>query len=728
MRPVLLGLLARIGVLLGRRSPWGGLRAFVLALGACGLVMGSVAFVLEDSYVQQRDARAQAIKARPAATTKDAEFLIDESYPLVGGRQIIVVSIWPLKADAPLPPGTERWPEPGQAVLSPALADTLGADRDMFGEVVGTIFTEGLVVPRERRVYMRPSHVAFDPGVMEKSSGFGGEGAILGVDAGFWDAADVDQVRYLLVGGLVVPALVVLGIGVGLDGEARSRRRRRLVALGAGRRHRVVVDVAEAWLPVAVGTVAGAGVTGALCAVDVHLPFVDAVLLAGDARAAWPSLVVAVLAGHVGALLMSVLARQRGGRRRGTGVFSVLQSRPMERATLCVFAAIGTIWGPGLCSSPPVRVLIYFAGVLAVAITLPAAISLLIMAAGEFLARTGARIGAVGTLLGGRRLAGFPRRTTRLAFTVCFAVLGIGQIQLWGGGIFASQHRDAMKARSAVGDSVMISNTEVHHDAKRQSFLRGLPKGTETFSHYFLPEDGSVVLSGTCEALSSLSLPCPRTPEKARIPQPAPTPALNYLSRMFRSSDLRVVDEKYLKKTRLAGEKSQILLFSPEGKDLPVNALQRSGCEFYVGCLNLRPLGEGYLVAGAPKKNQGDWIVFLGLVGVLQVLLAAGCAMAGDVIATARETVSLAVVTGRRRWLWANALCRTALPLSLAGVLGSASYLILPSGMLHGERSVSPSLSLAVIAALCSVLAGLLVAAWGALATARATRTWRPGT
>jgi hypothetical protein len=187
------------------------------------------------------------------------------------------------------------------------------------------------------------------------------------------------------------------------------------------------------------------------------------------------------------------------------------------------------------------------------------------------------------------------------------------------------------------------------------------------------------------------------------------------------------VDERYLKETRLAGEESQILLFSPEGKDLPVNALQRSGCGFYLGCLNLCPLGEGYLAAGAPKRNQGDRIVFPGLVGVLQVLLAAGRAMGGDVIATARETASSAVVTGRRRWSWAKARCRTALPLAPAGVLGPASYLVLPSGTARGAqreplhdpgRDRSP-----VFGPGRSAHRGL-----GAPATARATRTWRPGT
>jgi hypothetical protein len=727
VRPALVGLLARIGVLLGRCSPWGGLRAFVLALGACGLVMGSAAFVLEDSYVHQRDVRAQAIKARPAKTVKEAEFLIDSAGHNANGMDFALITVWPLKSDAPLPPGVDRWPAPGQAVLSPAAADALGEDRDLFGEVVGSISAEGLVIPRERRVYMRPVREAFDPQKMEKASGFGGPDASIGMGPGSWSVAGVGEARALIVGGLVVPALAVVGIGVGLDGEARARRRRRLVALGAGRRHRLVVDAGEAWLPVAAGTVVGAGLVGVLCVVDIPLPFLDAVLLASDARAAGPSLIVAVLVGHVGALLTSLATRQREGRRRGAGVFSALQSRPARRATICVYAAVATILGASTCPVPPLRSAVYFGGVLTVAITLPAVVALLIVSAGEYLAGLGARTGAVGFLIGGRRLAGFPRRTTRLAFLACFAILSTGQIQIWGDGVFGAQYREAKQAQELLGDSILMSESEMPHDARRDYFLKGLPRGTKVLSYYFDAEDGSVVLSGSCDALRGLSLPCPRKLTEARMPLPASTPALTYFSQVLRNDSLRVVDEKYVKNTSLAGRDSQIVLYSPHGNPLPINGLDKIGCKLYPGCLPLTTPDETWLIGGIPTKSRGEWIVFLGALGVLQVLLAAAVAMGGDVIATVRETASLAVVTGRRRWLIANSLCRTALPLTLAGLLGTAFYMLLPAGMLHRDGRTSTSLPLAMATVLCSILAGLFVAAWGALRTDRAARTWRPG-
>ena len=119
----------------------------------------------------------------------------------------------------PLPPGVARWPAPGEAVVSPAVAADLGADqRYMFGRIAGIIAPQGLEVPRERRVYLRPAQAAFDPREMRPAAGFGSPNDGSFVGEGSLYAAPLLQVQLLVLSALVAPALVALGLAAGVDG------------------------------------------------------------------------------------------------------------------------------------------------------------------------------------------------------------------------------------------------------------------------------------------------------------------------------------------------------------------------------------------------------------------------------------------------------------------------------------------------------------------------------
>ena len=161
--------LQRLGHVLAFRGPWARLRGVAIAAGTGLLVFSAFAVVLAGSYEGLRQQRADAIRPDLVASeTAPADLLYSfDGFTQVGDRQVTVVSLWPLTASAPLPPGVAAWPRPGEAVLSPQLLADLGpGGRDLFGPVAGLIGPEGVEVPTERRVYLRPSTATFDAGTM----------------------------------------------------------------------------------------------------------------------------------------------------------------------------------------------------------------------------------------------------------------------------------------------------------------------------------------------------------------------------------------------------------------------------------------------------------------------------------------------------------------------------------------------------------------------------------
>ncbi len=80
--------------------------------------------------------------------------LIDSTDDRFRGQEVVAVEVAALSADAPVPPGIQAVPAPGEAYLSPALASLVArtpADElgNRFGRVVGTIGDSGLKAPDE---------------------------------------------------------------------------------------------------------------------------------------------------------------------------------------------------------------------------------------------------------------------------------------------------------------------------------------------------------------------------------------------------------------------------------------------------------------------------------------------------------------------------------------------------------------------------------------------------
>lgn len=144
--------LLRIGRDAGRRSEAAGTRAAALALSAfaVALCLGLMAMV-HASYAGKelrRDARTPVGLTEQSPASRATLWLVG-SDALKGKRLFSVVFIAPRTSNAPLPPGVDRWPGPGEAVLSPGLLKAGAAEgiAGRYGKLSGTIGQEGLDDP-----------------------------------------------------------------------------------------------------------------------------------------------------------------------------------------------------------------------------------------------------------------------------------------------------------------------------------------------------------------------------------------------------------------------------------------------------------------------------------------------------------------------------------------------------------------------------------------------------
>ncbi|WP_327136046.1 hypothetical protein OG311_38955 (plasmid) [Streptomyces sp. NBC_01343] len=378
-----------------------------------------------------RDAARSPLSASSEADKSNAPLLYRPTFDVVDNLQFQVVCLLPLRDDAPLPPGVSAWPQPGQAVLSPAL---LAAGRDegiatRYGAAAGTIGEQGLASPGERFAYVRPPAALDDTARMWPVTGFGAPSPS-GIGEGLFV-----KPRYLLIGMAVfmgaIPAAALSVSAARAGSDARDQRTALLGALGGGRRARALINAGEAALPVAVGTASGVAASLWILSGDTRLPWVGHTLAAADARRwAWAMTAAPLLAAAL-VLLGVVLTHPPQDRREGVRPRLVRSCLPRWWPYLCPFMVLIALQGPGLAPNPPTRLLIYVIGVSGTILTLPSLIGLAAVAAGQGLAAWGRRTGRSGALVSGRWAAAWPGATVRLTVGVVIAFDLVGQTQLW---------------------------------------------------------------------------------------------------------------------------------------------------------------------------------------------------------------------------------------------------------------------------------------------------------
>ncbi|MFI9744463.1 ABC transporter permease [Streptomyces sp. NPDC052494] len=659
--------------------------------------------------------------------------------------------------DAPLPPGLDRWPEPGEAVLSPELRRA-GAGEDIdhrYGRLAGTIGAEGLDEPSEWLAYVRPRDglspdraAGNTSAVAEVVTGFGPSAAgrmVSGWGPGWGGRNDKSAWMFqsVVLGLLVLPAVVLLVVAARTGAHTRDRRTALVAALGGRRLDRALIAVGEAWPAAALGAVISAAAVGATLLHDVRIPHTDYLLSASHLRAyGWTAAVLAPLAAFLivlGTVVLADLAPRRGAsgtRPRGTS-----RSPWLPRlAVLCPLSILLAVYGPGLVPPPVLPTLTSWAGTAGTVLTLPAALATVTALAGNLLTRRARTRGLPGTLIAGRRSSTHPGATARLVAGVSVALIVLMQAVAWQG-IFGSQATEARQLSVRMDRGV--ASVGVLGAVPASAVAGFLARVPEAEAVLLTTRDGGgpagrsvTTLYGDCAALAALRLPCPA--RESRETRVAGFPEESSLADLFRWTSyengtllIRRADTAALTERAASAsadrdrETSTLALVRPDGRPLSVPALKRLGHEvFPLGAVVGAP-GEGDVTVGAVNRDQGRWSALFGTVGIAVLALTAGLSAMAEFLRQGRALAPLSVLTGGLRVFRTSAAWAVLAPLALAGTAGTAVAAAIAAPITSGDEShITGGLILTAAGVVLAV--GVLLWAWASRVAVRQARAWRP--
>jgi hypothetical protein len=273
------------------------LTAAGLALAVALLLVAAVAFpALEAHDVRgawRHTSEDPVVPAQDGSTTDPLLWrLTQDRYD---GRDLVRVDLAAEGPDAPVPPGLDALPGPGEVAVSPALRDLIAGTEpavlgDRFpGEVTATVGRDALISPDDLVAFV--GHSPEDMrAAAERDTVDGGaiEGDLLTVRS--IEASPVSRnltremrVVFVVGGlGLLIPVVVFVATATRL---AAARRERRLAALrlaGATDRQVGVVAAVEAAVAAVAGTVAGFGLFLAVRPALADIPFDGATFYPSD--------------------------------------------------------------------------------------------------------------------------------------------------------------------------------------------------------------------------------------------------------------------------------------------------------------------------------------------------------------------------------------------------------------------------------------------------------------
>ncbi|WP_460068418.1 hypothetical protein [Streptomyces sp. YKOK-I1] len=738
--------LLRMGWASARRAGGGRVRAAALLLATLAVAVGLTAEVAVDaaySGMYHRSAQ-RSLVYQAAHPDRPAVAEAVDGFDDLDGLQYSVVWIRPLTANAPLPPGLDRWPDPGQAVLSPALRTALrtAGDPDRYGDAVGTIGDEGLASPGERYAYVNPKGDRLTASSQaRKAVGFGTSAP--GASGDWIFVAPRERLRtglYLVL----VPALVLAFVAARMGSQGRDRRTALVSALGGGLRTRVWLNLGESALPVLTGAVLGvlpafAVATGG----DIRLPWIGYELSAADLRARALALALAGAASAVGVLTLVCLLHRTASRASARSTRLAAHKGTLIRwaAFACPLLLLATVWIPGtldIAEYSSLRATLYTTGVATVMATLPCAVAVLAASVGGGLARSARRTGSGGALVAGRHIAAHPGVTARLVAGIGIAMVLVSQVQLKSVQ-YGSTAAAAATTQRLIGTSVLSLELETGTltRAEAEETLDALPSAAEPVAVY---QTGSLTgsrppgtrLQGDCAALKALDLTCPAAGATRRVPVARAGTRLRTVLQwvgigpVLTHVDVRRGDVLPAKLTEDTAPAS-LMLVSADGRDLPEQRIKEIlNARLPLGAATAGTFGETWLLGANLSAAHGRWVIFLGVPGILLLALAVALANLGEFIRFSRVLAPLTVLTGRRTVFWSTAFWGLLAPMLAATAIGCVAAVWLAAPQEDALSGIT--LSSAMLTGTSAGLALLSVVSygWGARAATAEAARWRP--
>ncbi|MFB7089680.1 hypothetical protein [Streptomyces sp. NPDC056296] len=709
--------LLRMGRAASRSAEAGRIRYFALFAATTVAVLAVCGFLLAASSFDGRTERSQA-RWPQVTDTGSATLLWRATLASVDDRQYDVVYIEPLTPDAPLPPGLEHWPEPGQAVLSPALKAVGHQVRGEYGRAVGTIAPDGLESPSEYFAYVRPTVERLDPEGMTKASGFGvswtpslGEHMYnFGPKEFHW--------AYLALVGLPAGLFVVIAARVGA--AARDRRTAILTALGASGGARAWFTVGEAFLPVTLGASTAVVAVAPVLLTDVPLPVVDFVLYVPDVRAAIPALVGAVLGVPLAVLAAVVLLQPR--YRPGASTRPVAAKRRREwMLWLFPVALFGTVRGTDLAPYD-LRLPVLAAGSVITIALLPGVAGAVVSAAGPALARFGAARGRVGMLVAGRRLAVGARPVARLVAAVVVAVglAAQGQIAI---SLFTDMSDRVHAVEEHLGTSVLrVSTTLSTATADVAAFERDLGTGVHALAVTRDFRSGRTDLVADCSVWRDLGVKCPTAaPAELRTRHAG----LAQAAELERSVGARLYARTgNVTETVRTAEEPALVILAQDGRELSLSRVHQAANAHVAMATNVQVFAMAGTFGGSGEGIAAQrWLELLSVAGVLVIVVVAGIGSVAQFVRTGRELGPVSVLSGNGRVYYAVSVWSLLVPTAFAVCAAVAVTWYVTTPLMAGSADRLSALSAVGAAGLACAA---VMAWWGARTASAAGLVWRP--
>ncbi|MFI6762174.1 FtsX-like permease family protein [Micromonospora sp. NPDC050417] len=257
----------RADLLLGARLVFAGGREGILrtALAAIGVGLGVALLLVAVSIPtmlgeqsRRSDARDEQSYGTEQPDAARNTLLVAQANTTFGEHAIRGRVLRPEGPDAPVPPGLDRLPAPGEIVVSPALADLLASPagaqlRPRFDYPVGGLIgDDGLTGPHEYAYYLGSDQLTPQQSTVTRIDRFG----VPNVSDGL-DPVLLLLVLIILV-VLLLPIAVFIGTAVRFGGEQRDRRLAALRLIGADRRMATRIAAGESLVSAVLGLAAGA--------------------------------------------------------------------------------------------------------------------------------------------------------------------------------------------------------------------------------------------------------------------------------------------------------------------------------------------------------------------------------------------------------------------------------------------------------------------------------------
>ncbi|NHT17225.1 hypothetical protein [Cellulomonas sp. IC4_254] len=703
----------------------------VLAVATVVIIAVATALTAAVAVYDGRDVREAARTPVIAPDDVDAELLWLDTHDSVGLRDATVISLVPLREDAPLPPGVPRWPAEGEALLSPALAAAGSSEgiASRYGRVIGVVGAEGLASPTELLAYVRPPLAdVVDVDVMLRVSGFG-EPVAYGL---IGEAADVQPLRNLLAlmaVALGAATLLVIGVAVRAGQVERQRQAVILDMLGARRTERWLWAWGAVARPVSLGiTIATAAVAG-LFVRDWTLPGRGYVIRADDMRAAaGPLLATAAVAALVVVGMSILAARPRAAAAARPR--PAVPAWPRWRALVCAagapvaVAAVLTVRHGGSV----VALMVYFGAVIVTVSQLPALVGYLTVRAARALRRRGERSASPDELVAGAGLVHDARAVVRFASLIAVAMVIFTQAQSYLA-LGSDTVRDAAAVRAAV-DGRFVSvlsfpGTEAAWPQVAADLRSELGLSTVWVVESFDP-DGEVSTSvhGSSDDLALLGIADQATTlDLESIPGRAGL-ALRYNSSARQVDVVRADAADWIQADGAGDRQGTGLVFSPDMAQIDLPAVKSTVYAVATPTWRVEYPGDVWLLGNLLGRHQAGWVGWFGAIGVTLLAVGACGGAADDIRRSAARLAPLSSLYARPGITRRIVAWRLAVPLAVALVCGAVISLMLGSVLRVGTGTAVDLVPLLLGIGFAVALTGAGVWWLAVLSLRHATTRW----